>query len=81
MTRETLKSSPVEKTLRFHPVRFHENRVSEDGFGLGEDADEDAWEFSLTANKHGRVFGFFVENVFYIVWLDPDHKLYPRKRR
>jgi hypothetical protein len=33
----------------------------------------------LTANEYGRVHGFFLDEVFYVVWLDPDHKLYPTR--
>ena len=35
-----------------------------------------AWQFQLTANKHGRVHGYLVDEVFYVVWLDPEHRLY-----
>ena len=38
-----------------------------------------AWQFQLSANEHGRVHGFFIGNIFYIIWLDQDHKLYPRR--
>ncbi|WP_431102679.1 hypothetical protein [Roseateles noduli] len=37
---------------------------------------EEAWQFQLSANKHGRVHGILVDEVFYIVWLDPEHRLY-----
>jgi hypothetical protein len=36
----------------------------------------DPYQFSLSANEHGRVHGFFVEDIFYVVWVDPRHKLY-----
>jgi hypothetical protein len=28
---------------------------------------------------HGRVHGFLIDEIFYIVWLDPEHLLYPAK--
>ena len=31
--------------------------------------------FEISLNQ-GRVHGFFIENIIYIVWLDPEHKLY-----
>jgi hypothetical protein len=40
-----------------------------------------ALEFRLSVNKHGRIHGFFIDETFFIVWLDPDHKLFPGKRR
>ena len=34
------------------------------------------YQFSLTSNKHERIHGFFIDEVFYVVWADPKHKLY-----
>ncbi len=41
-----------------------------------------SWEFAVTVNKHGRVYGFIIESVstFYLVWIDPEHLLFPRKK-
>lgn len=36
-----------------------------------------SWQFQLTSNAHGRVHGLLIGNIFYIIWLDQDHKLYP----
>jgi len=63
--------------LKFNPIDFDREDVSETGFGLGGDVDEQAFEFNVSVNKHGRVHGYFVENIFYIVWLDPQHSLCP----
>ena len=35
----------------------------------------DAWQFGLTKGQRWRVHGLLIDNVFYIVWLDPDHLL------
>jgi hypothetical protein len=35
------------------------------------------WQFCLTANAHGRVHGIIIDDTFYVIWLDQDHKLYP----
>ena len=35
------------------------------------------WQFCLSANEHGRVHGILIDEVFYVVWLDPEHKMYP----
>ena len=32
------------------------------------------WQFRISKSK-GRVIGFILENVFYVVWLDPYHNL------
>ncbi len=34
------------------------------------------YQFSLSSNEHGRVHGFFSGDVFFVVWLDPEHRLY-----
>ena len=64
------------KTLRCHPISW--NDTTETCFSIsGEEQLVDTpYQFSLSSNEHGRVHGFFIEDVFYIVWLDPDHKLY-----
>lgn len=69
----------TNRTLRNHKIAFGESGVTEDGFGIpgGEEYDANAWQFSITVNAHGRVHGFFIDNTFYVVWLDPTHALYP----
>lgn len=34
------------------------------------------WQFSLSTSEYGRVHGIILDEIFYIVWFDPDHKLY-----
>lgn len=66
------------KALRVHPIEW--GTTSEpDGFShLNEQLRESRpYQFSISSNAHGRVHGFFLENVFHVVWLDPDHSLYP----
>lgn len=73
-----LTSHTKDKSLRSHPINWEDARVSERAFGIPEE-DKIAsmpWQFELTVNRHGRVHGFFIDNIFYIVWFDPDHKLY-----
>lgn len=79
MTASILRKNNNNKTLRCHPINWQSKSVSETCFGIpGEEQLVDTpYQFSLSANKHGRVHGFFIEEVFYVVWLDPDHKLYP----
>jgi len=67
------------KSLRFHDIVWRD--TSETGFGLPNEEQlfETPWQFEVSVNEHGRVHGFFIGNVFYPVWLDPNHDLYPRK--
>lgn len=77
LTRKEL-ATRYASILRHHPIDFTDRNVSENTFGiLSEDADDDAWQFCLSANEHGRVHGYFIVNTFYVVWLDPKHELYP----
>ncbi|MFP5528723.1 hypothetical protein ACLGL1_09725, partial [Peptococcus simiae] len=32
------------------------------------------WQFRINKSK-GRIIGFIVEGIFYVVWLDPHHNL------
>jgi hypothetical protein len=66
-------------TLRCDPIKWEE--TSESGFGLPNEEQlvDIPYQFSISSNKHGRVHGFLINETFYIVWLDPDHLLYPAK--
>lgn len=37
------------------------------------------YQFAVSRNEHGRIHGFFIGNIFHVVWLDPGHQLYPEK--
>ena len=65
--------------LRCHPIDWSDPRVTEKCFGIPNEKQLVATPyqlFHLSANEYGRVHGFFTENIFYIVWLDPNHNLY-----
>ena len=66
-------------TLRCHPIKWED--TSESGFGLPNEEQlvDIPYQFSISSNEHGRVHGFFINEIFYIVWLDPDHLFYPAK--
>jgi hypothetical protein len=64
-------------SIRFHRLEFRTDmRLKEKTFGLGDDKDDEAYQFEISAKKHGRIHGFLIENIFFIVWLDPKHELY-----
>lgn len=64
-------------SIRFHRLEFRtDRRLKEKTFGLGDDKDDEAYQFEISAKKHGRIHGFLIENIFFIVWLDPKHELY-----
>jgi hypothetical protein len=64
------------KALRCHSIQWED--TSESCFGIPNEAQlvGQPYQFSLSSNEYGRVHGFFIEEVFYIVWLDPNHLLY-----
>ena len=33
--------------------------------------------FSLRLNAKSRLWGFLMEGVFYVIWFDPNHEVYP----
>ena len=68
--------------LRAHPIDFRDSRVKADTFGIPgwEECDELAYQFAVSRSL-GRVHGFLIDTVFYVRWIDPDHRLYPMKNR
>lgn len=61
--------------LRCHPINWPE--TTESGFGIPKGVGDDvAVQFEISMNSHGRVHGFFIGEIFYVVWLDPFHRLY-----
>lgn len=66
------------KSRRSHDIDF--SRTSEkDGFPYPTIVDlwkERPWQFMVDRKDNGRVHGFLKANIFYVVWLDPKHKLY-----
>lgn len=71
------------QTFRFHPVRLRDDmRISRKTFGImdstgkvNSELDESAYQFSISRKK-GRVIGYIIKNVFFVVWLDRDHECY-----
>lgn len=45
-----------------------------------EQYEENCIQFSIS-KANGRVHGILIDNIFYIVWLDPYHNLYPPRER
>jgi len=66
-------------SIRCHPIEWI--HTSEEGFGFKDEEQlvDTPYQLQLTSNRHGRIHGFFIEAVFYVVWLDPDHLLYPTR--
>lgn len=69
--------SNKSKAIRFHRIDW-DKTAQKNGFtNLNEQFKlYPPYQFSLSSNEHGRVHGFFMDNIFHIVWFDPEHKLY-----
>lgn len=65
------------RTLRFHSIDWDDTTQNLFGLPNEDDLVDQSFQFSLSGNEHGRIHGFFIDNVFYIVWFDPNHQLYP----
>lgn len=78
MTAVEFQTKP-SKALRNHSFNFGDCKISEDSFGIPNEEQivDKPWQFGITANAYGRIHGFFIMNTFYVVWLDPEHKLCP----
>src|SRR5262249_36618671 len=52
------------KTLRCHKIDW--TKTTEKCFGIADEAQivDIPWQFSISANAHGRVMGFIINNVF-----------------
>jgi hypothetical protein len=79
-----LLHSHNSKTFRFHAVKLgKDNNISKKTFGIldqrtkeiNSELDENAYQFSIS-KSNGRVIGYIIENVFFVVWLDKDHECY-----
>jgi hypothetical protein len=81
LSRWTLKRFTETRSMavRNHSITWPETSRP-DGFAhLPQQLREDpAWQFSISANEYGRVHGLLVGAIFYVVWLDFHHQLYPK---
>ncbi len=66
------------KALRSHPIHWDGTSEPEGFAHLNEQLrDCQPWQFSLAREELGRIHGLWVDNVFYAVWVDHEHQLYP----
>src|SRR5690554_3558112 len=76
---KTRREISVDRTsaLRAHPIDWAGTTEPKGFSHLDEQLQESMpYQFSISANEHGRVHGFFIDSVFYVVWFDPRHELY-----
>jgi hypothetical protein len=73
------------KSLRAHSIKWDGSETHSGFSGLPshpqvrDAATNYARQFSLDKEANGRVHGFTIGSVFYVVWIDPDHRLYSNR--
>ena len=81
ITVSRFKSDVRFKTSQYvHPINW--TKANLDSFGIKTstpELDGDAWQFAISKGN-GRIHGFFVGHFFYIVWIDPEHRLYDYRK-
>lgn len=58
---------------------IHKDKKKLPNKGTVDHVSEDITLFELRVNKEARVHGFRKQSAFFLVWLDKDHDIYPRK--
>lgn len=70
-----------DNTRQSHAFVFNETTEPEGFLRLDEQLEpEFYWQFGIERSRPWRVHGFFIDSVFYIVWLDPEHRLNAQTR-
>lgn len=81
LTVDEFRQQSERRGLRVHPHNWEKASAKfdmpKDWF---EQYRENCLQFSIS-KANGRVHGILIDNIFYIVWLDPLHNLYPPKER
>ena len=83
----TLQRYSQQPTSDFQDQENHEHRhqitfetsTELEGFShldMDQVAYLERWQFEVGPHQLGRVHGFLVDDMFYIVWLDPLHRLH-----
>ena len=63
-------------SLKSHRIDWEETTQNGFGFPKEDEIVDEAYQFCISRNEHGRIHGFFIGITFYIVWLDKEHNLY-----
>ena len=70
-----------DSTLRNHKINWPQTSRPFGFKHLNEDYRVyPGWQFSISANKYGRVHGIIVDDTFHVIWLDQNHALYPGRK-
>jgi hypothetical protein len=65
-------------SLKAHGIDW--NKSTESGFPVTVPShlhDYKLYQFGIDNKEHGRVHGIIIDHLFFVIWIDPDHKLCP----
>lgn len=81
MMKEVSTHKPVElKTNRIQTYRVHTHENAKCPSPLPNGVElKDCYQIRISTSK-GGIHGVFRENVFYVIWFDPLHNMYPDDR-
>lgn len=80
LTTNQVRTSHADN-LRFHLHEWHKTTEPTGYSSLPKHLkDTPPCQFQISSNEHGRVHGFFIGEIFFVVWLDPEHALYNGKK-
>ncbi|HSW94310.1 MAG TPA: hypothetical protein VLJ15_08170 [Gammaproteobacteria bacterium] len=69
------------RALRAHPITWKDTSEKSGFNHLNEQLKEiTPYQFEISRDEHGRVHGFFIDNIFFIIWFDPNHQLYSSQK-
>nr|DAI12911.1 MAG TPA: hypothetical protein [Caudoviricetes sp.] len=78
-TIEELFSNKGNNTIRFHDIKKEDVTDWPKYLERNEQLEDSFYQISFGMSK-GRAHGVIIENIFYVIWLDPHHFLYHNKR-
>lgn len=80
MSRRDFVSYDRKGSLRIHKIDWSKSAFP-DGFTCLNEQLQQHTAFQYEVQSRCRVYGFLIENIFYIVWVDPEHQAFPSKKR
>ncbi|MDP3609355.1 MAG: hypothetical protein Q8R74_09820 [Methylophilus sp.] len=67
------------KALRSHAIQWETTSEPYGYLRLPAQMQEcQPWQFSLSREELGRIHGFLLSDIFYVIWVDHGHQLYPK---
>lgn len=61
-------------------IRFHNHAKGHPAFKPPYDLSEDDFYQIRFGTSKGGIHGVLIGNIFYVIWLDPQHNMYPDER-